>query len=894
MAYPKFNTTEWELLSTHLETIQTLSKEEQVAYLAQIKRDTPHLYDWVEKLAAADLEFGHVLDNAQQSLESVQLMTQVASLEGQTMGRYQLLEQIGEGGMGEVYLGRRVDDFEQKVAIKVFRYAFMNQQLLRRFEKEQRLLARLQHTSIANFIDAGLSTQGIPFLVMEYVNGEDLKRYAEEQNPSIETRIQWIVQLCEALQYLHTNLVVHRDIKPSNILVLPNGHIKVLDFGIAKVLEAVEDQSSDSQTKPFQYVLTPNYASPEQLWGKPVSVISDLYSVGVVMYELLTEQLPYLVTDKNISVLETIFSQQPQVPSETLLKKGKRGIKGIKDLDTIVLKTLSFDPNARYQSAALLADDLKRWLNQEPIAAKPQTWQYKASRFIARNKRLVIMATLLLITLLTSLAFTLWQSKQIQDESSKTSRVLAFLEQVLIGYDPTSPNPVVQDSTASRQLIQNSLMYLKTLPTEDTEVRLRVLNLLSGIAFSRSETSLADSLNQLAQKTSTQALPSPTAQADLWLQTAKISWLKQEFKEGLVAVDRGLALTQSQNIELQKLRRNLFNIKFLLFMELGNVEDAKESIVAANIITTSIFGAQSLEYALQSAQMAALASYNEDFASAVDALQKSIDIYKLHHQEDHYFMSSAYNNLSLALKKVGQKEAAIVALDKAIQISEKLFGAKHKEVVTCYINKASSLYEFGRLDEAVALLKKMIPLADHNGGETQQTVYYNLAFILQDQGHLEEAKQWALKALALRETIFPPDHADILRTRLLLGELYQESHQLVAAEQYFQQIIQVTQAKQPISSRYVRALLKIAWIRIEQNQLNAADKIILEVKEKLPKLESVTPMLKLDAEAIEAWHIYKKTNTNEAKSKFQTILQNLKQHPDKDIVMERMYTRLLQ
>lgn len=892
MNHPQLNTVTWELLSSHLEALQALPHEEQTAYLAKIKQESPDLHDLVKKLAAADLAYGHILDEAQQSLEGVQLMAQGSNLEGQTIGRYQLVKKIGEGGMGEVYLGQRIDDFQQKVAIKIFRYAFINPRLLQRFEKEQRLLARLQHPSIANFIDAGIGTQGIPFLVMEYVNGEELKAYAEKHNPSIETRIQWVIQLCEALQYLHTNLVVHRDIKPNNILVLANGQIKVLDFGIAKVLEAVEDQATETQTQPFQYVLTPNYASPEQLWGNPVSVVSDLYSVGVVLYELLVGKSPYQVTGKNLIALEAVFSQAPQTPSEALSKTERKGLPTIQDLDTIILKTLSFDPKERYQSAALLADDLQRWLNREPVTAKPQTWQYKTSRFIARNKRLVMMAVLLMVTLVAGLVLTLWQSHKAQEASSKTDRVLAFLEQVLVGYDPTSPNPVAQNSTSSRQLIQNSLRYLRVLPSEDTEVRIRILNLLSGIAFSRSETTLADSLNQLAQKTSAQALPSPTAQADLWLQTAKINWLKQEFKEGLVAVDRGLSLTESQSTDIQKLRRNLLNIKFLLSMELGRVEEGKASLEAANRITTSIFGTQSLEYALQSAQVAALASYQDDFITAVTALQKSIEIYKRHHQEDHFFVSSAYNNLSLALKKVGQKEAAIVALDKATQISEKLFGSNHKEVLICYTNKASTLYEFGRLEEAVLLLKKVMPLADLIGGELQQTVYYNLAFMLHDQGKIQEAKQWALKTLTLREAIFPPDHVDILRTKYVLGSLLVESNQLEEAELYFQQIIQATKDKQPVNTRYLRALVQLAWIRLEQNQPKAAEKYIAQVKKTQPT-EDTAPKVVLELQALEGVQLAQKGQRSEGKAMFKEALRKLTATEPKDLALERMLKKWL-
>lgn len=882
--YPKFDTTEWEVLSTHLENLQALNEAEKVTYLAQVKEESPHLYEWVQKLASVDAAYEAALDEALAPVEQNQFLTPLADLKGQQMGQYVLLEKIGEGGMGEVYLAQRTDDFEQKVAIKILRYAFLNPRLARRFEKEQHLLARLQHPSIANFIDAGLSANGIPFLVMEYVNGQDLRTYAASHRPTIATQIGWILQICEALQYLHTNLVVHRDLKPSNILVLPNERIKMLDFGIAKVLETANAPDEHTQTQPFQYVLTPNYASPEQLWGKPISALSDVYGLGVVLYELLTDQLPYQVAGKNLVELETVFKEPPPLPS---LIGEKSGIKLAKDLDTIVLKTLSFEPSQRYGSVAALAEDLQRWLKREPILAKPQTWSYRLSRFVARNRVLVLMAMLLFVTLSGSLAFTLWQAGKIKDESNKSGEVLAFLEQVLAGYDPFSPNPAPQDLKATQQLVQNSLAYLNDLPKTHPEVRIRIFNLLSGIAFSRSQTQLADSLNQIAQKEIKQTVSSTYLQVETFLHTAKINWLKQAFKEGIKAADQGLLLATSEAPEILKKRRELLNIKNMLHLELGALEAAKTALDEANSITEKVYNAQSLEYAQQLGQKAAIAGYEEEYKTAVVLLEKVIEIYRLNKKENHHFVSTAYNNLSLALKYLGKKEEALLALDQSIQISEKIFGTHHKEVITSQINKATTLYEFGQLEQSVALLKKILPFGEQIGGETLQSIYYNLAFILQDQGKLAEAEQWGKKALVSLTNVVSPDHPDVLRTESLLGEVLRESNRLLEAESYFQKVIQTTQEQQPPSPRYVRALLKVAWIRFDQNQTLAAEKLIAQVKEAMPKIQP-PPMLSLELEAIEAWALFKKGNRLAAKQQMETVYQKLQENADADIVLKRM------
>ena len=882
--YPKFNTTQWEVLSTHLENLQTLSGAEKTAYLKQVQEDAPDIYEWVHKLASLDTAHEVALDEALDRVEQTQVLALHADLKGQQMGQYVLLEKIGEGGMGEVYFGRRADDFEQKVAVKILRYAFLNSRLARRFEKEQHLLARLQHPSIASFIDAGVSANGIPFLVMEYVSGQDLNAYTAAQHPSVTTRIDWILQICDALQYLHTNMVVHRDVKPSNILVLPDARIKLLDFGIAKVLETTNAPAEQTQTQPFQYVLTPNYASPEQLWGKPVSALSDVYCLGVVLYELLTEQLPYQVAEKSLSELAELFNKKPILPSLLAEQKGQ---KIARDLDTIVLKALSFEPKARYQSVAALAEDLKRWLNREPILAKPQTWSYRFSRFVARNRVLVLMTTLLFITLLGSLVFSLRQSAKIQDESNKSGEVLAFLEQVLAGYNPFSPNTTPQDLAATRQLIQNSLDYLNELPHAHPEVRIRIFNLLSGIAFSRSETSLADSLNQIAQKETKQQTPGPYLQAETWLQTAKINWLKQSFQAGINAADQGLRFTTSDAAESLKQRRELLNIKNMLYMELGQVEVAKTALDEANTLTEKIYGTESLAFAQQLAQKAAIAAYQEDHKTAAALLEKTITIYKRNKKENHHFVASAYNNLSLALKHLGKPAEALVALEQSIIIAEKIFGAHHKEVITSQINKATTLYEFGQLEQAAALLKAVLPFSEQDGGENAQAIYYNLAFILQDQGKLAEAKQWGEKVLAIWTTLLPPDHPDILRTESLLGEVLRESNRLSEAEPYFQKIMQVTAHQQPPSPRYLRAALKLAWIRFDQNQTRAADQLIEQVKEAISKIQP-PPMLLLELEALEAWSLFRKGNVAAAKQQMEGVYQKLQENAGADMVMKRM------
>jgi len=394
-------------------------------------------------------------------------------------------------------------------------------------------------------------------------------------------------------------------------------------------------------------------------------------------------------------------------------------------------------------------------------------------------------------------------------------------------------------------------------------------------------------LNQIAQKEIKQINPNTYLQVETLLHTARTNWLKQTFKEGVKAADQGLLLATSDAPEILKKRRELLNVKNMLHIELGALAAAKAALDEASLLTEKIYSPKSLEYAHQLAQKAAIAGYEEDYKTAIGLLERAIEIYRLNKKGNHHFVAAAYNNLSLALKYLGKPMEAMVALDQSIQIDEKIFGPHHKEVITSQINKATTLYEFGQLEEAATLLKEILPFAEQIGGETLQSVYYNLAFMLQDQGKLAEAKQWGEKSLAMCEPLFPPDHPDILRTEFLLGEVLRESNRLPEAELYFQKMIQATQDQQPPSPRYVRALLKIAWIRFDQNQTQVADQLITKVKTAMPKIKP-PPMLPFELEAIEAWSLFKHGKRVEAKQKMEAVYQKLQDNADADVVLKRM------
>ncbi|MEO7660521.1 MAG: serine/threonine-protein kinase, partial [Pyrinomonadaceae bacterium] len=388
---------------------------------------------------------------------SIDLAANVAtngrSLAGKRFGNYKIVREIGRGGMGAVFLAERTDgEFDQQVALKIVRQTFVDAELGKRFRLERQILATLNHPHIARLLDGGVSEMGEPFLAMEYVDGEPLLEYAEDHNLKIEDRLTLFLKICSAVAYAHRSLVIHRDIKPSNILVNGEGDPKLLDFGLAKILD---DSSNDATQTAFR-AFTPAYASPEQISGKNITTASDVYSLGVVLYELLTGDRPFHFEDKSFEeILRTIEANEPPRPStaaslkpeieETNPKSKIQNPNSLRgDLDTIILKALRKESELRYGGVEQLAEDIGRHLNNLPIQARPQTFSYRASRFVRRNKIAMGATLVILLSLVTGLAVASWQAKiaradrdRAELSAAKARRISGFLEKLMLTANPS-------------------------------------------------------------------------------------------------------------------------------------------------------------------------------------------------------------------------------------------------------------------------------------------------------------------------------------------------------------------------------------------------------------------------------------------------------------------------
>ena len=400
---------------------------------------------------------------------------------GERIGAYELIREIGRGGMGAVYLARRADaEYNKEVAIKLLKRGTDTDEVLRRFRAEREILARLDHPNIARLLDGGTTQDGLPYFVMEHVVGARITDFCFANNLNVRERIELFLKVCNALQFAHQNLVVHRDIKPANILVTAEGEPKLLDFGIAKLLDPT-DAPIDITIAERQR-LTPAYASPEQVRGEPITTVSDVYALGALLYELLAGVGPHRFSQLHpppTELLRVIAEQEPTRPSAAApdAHQGSR-LRG--DLDRILLKALRKEPNERYRGVGTFAEDLRRYLDGLPVRARPATFGYQAGKFLRRNKSGVAIAAVLLIGGIAGTVMMLVSARNAELQARRAQRHFEDVRQLANSFLFEFHNAIatLPGATAARQLVINrALEYLDKLAREargDTALQLEL------------------------------------------------------------------------------------------------------------------------------------------------------------------------------------------------------------------------------------------------------------------------------------------------------------------------------------------------------------------------------------------------------------------------------------
>jgi serine/threonine protein kinase len=534
------------------------SPQDRESFLEERCAYNPKLRAEVESLLQAYERAESFMDRPAVHLAAETWVHASAFAPGEIIANYEIVSLIGKGGMGEVYL---VQDrqLRRRVALKLVRRGMDTEDVVRRFHHEQQLLASLNHPNIAQLYGAGVTPDGIPFFALEHVDGTRIDDYCREKDSSIQQRLELFTKVCAAVHYAHQHLVVHRDIKPSNILVTPEGEPKLLDFGIGKLLDAVTNAAPE-QTITLQRALTPEYASPEHVRGEPITTASDVYSLGVLLYELLTGAKPYKIDNRTpIEIARVITEREPTKPSAAINNqkseiRNQKSVRG--DLDNIVLMAMRKEPQRRYSSVAQFSADIRRHLEGLPVQARKDTFGYRSSKFIRRHRIGVATAVIVAAAIIGGLAVSIRQARVAQREKTKAEAVSNFLQEML---STASPGASVRgkDKVTVKEVLDKASRDLGSENlSSQPEVKAELLRVIGSCYFDLGQYDLAEqNLRSAAQlqsriygENALETLKTLIVLAGVWLDKGEIvkgdefyaktiPILRSEQKKGRISAD---------------------------------------------------------------------------------------------------------------------------------------------------------------------------------------------------------------------------------------------------------------------------------------------------------------------------------------------------------------------
>ncbi|MCX6599784.1 MAG: serine/threonine-protein kinase [Acidobacteria bacterium] len=757
-------TVNWARLRDLFDQAVALPTGQRAELLAGVPEESLRLQ--VESLLNADAGAEQLLDRALSGA------ARPAINAGDRFAQYEIVEPIGRGGMGEVFLARRSDDLNQRVAIKIASAGLATPEANRRFLAERRILASLDHPHIARFLDAGATPAGLPWVAMEYVDGQTLNEACAARQLGIAERVALFVKVCGAVQYAHGNLVVHRDIKPANILVGAAGEPKLLDFGIAKLLaEAGEEAQTRTQFRP----LTPQYASPEQVGGQPLTTATDVYSLGVVLYELLSGRLPYHAVPSQPGALErTIRETQPPSLSQAAQAAGqtrpyRKLLEG--DLEVIVRTAMQKDAARRYSSPAALAEDLNRWLKGFPIMARPDSWGYRTRKFVARNPAASALGAMALLLIVAFGVTATIQARRVAAERDTANQVTAFLVSIFESADRGKTNG---EAVNARQLLDRGAARVETELRGQPKAQAKLFGAIGEVY---QNLGLLEPARQVFEK---EVMLCRAACADDLLLASSLKRLGETYRQQ-AKYDPAIALAR-EALELSRRAgpadsqpvADSLNLVGLILNARGKPAEAEQPLREALAIKRRLYPVAGYEVAVTLQNLADNLSARGQYQAALPLLRESLEIRQRLYGDSDARSARAMHSLAMCLNSVGQLEDSEKWFRRAIGVYESLYGAEHPMTATMVNSLASVLHDGKRYDDAGSLYRRALAAQEKIQGPEGPGVAItlnNLASLHQDQGDLAGAEPLFRRSLAIRTKLYGPDSVQVARAKGNLGSL---------------------------------------------------------------------------------------------------------------------------
>ena len=755
---PSLSVERWDRIMELFAAATEQPPEEQEPFLREACGDDAALYRHVAGLLAMDSSDDSLLTTREGFWASV--VGETASLVGETVGPYRLEAELGRGGMGVVYRARR-DDVGTVVALKFLRDRFPLPSHLERFLQEQRIVGQLDHPGIARFLDAGITQDGTPFFAMEYVEGRPITEVCLDRTCPAPERIRLFLDVCDAVQYAHRNLVIHRDLKPSNVLVTDEGQVKLLDFGIAKLLAA----DDGDLTRTSDALLTPAYAAPEQVSGEAVSTVTDVYALGVLLYELLTGCRPIDVADASFSeVVDRILHREPALPSRA--SDPERGglppgpLRG--DLDLICRRALEKDPEDRFASVGALRDDLRRHLDDRPIEATTVPLGRRVQKFVRRNRDWFAAGVAALLVLATLIAVYTVQLQQERDlartEAAKAREVSAFVTDL---FEANMPVDVPTDTIRARTLLARGLAEVDAL-SDQPAVQAQMLAVIGDIYARLGRLEMADSL--LARSLALRRdLFGPEPHASVAATLVSLGYVRSD-RSMMEAAD---TLLREAVDQYDRLYRKPHPDRATAYQRLGShlaltgdYDDAQAVHESALAMRERLHGPDAPETAESRHALAAVFHYQGELDTAEDLYRKALRAITTR-QDGSIAEADVRSDLAALLTDRARYAEAEALHREALALRRTLLGDRHPETAVSLGNLGSAVQWQGRFTKAMPYLEEALSIREEVLGPMHVSVGTTLnqmAVVANALGRPADAVELYRRVLEIYESHYGDEH----------------------------------------------------------------------------------------------------------------------------------------
>ncbi|MGH9385603.1 MAG: tetratricopeptide repeat protein [Vicinamibacterales bacterium] len=798
-------------LAELLESALSLPSIDRSAFLARIRAE-----DSARAAELASLVDSH--DAAETWLDSLaadlsadaDLEVEAATARRTRVGPWRLLGLLGRGGMGAVYLAERADgQFQQQAALKLARAGFDDSHVIKRFMAERQIVAGLEHPHIARLIEGGVTDDGRPYFAMERVEGRPLVDECDRRRLSIDARLAMFLQLADAVQYSHRHLIVHRDLKPSNVLVTADGVVKLLDFGIAKLLDPNGGFDADG-TLTRDRVLTPAYAAPEQIAGGAITTATDVYALGVVLYELLSGRRPFEQGDRSTRELEEdVLSKEPERPGAAVAAMAPEEARPIAaarastpdrltrrlhgDLDLICLTALRKEPERRYRSAEQMVEDIRRHLRGLPIAAQTDTFRYRAGKFLRRHAIGVAMTAAAMLLLGTAAVALTIQSAIAARERDKAQQVASLLVDVFEVADPSEARGA---QVTAREVLDRGVTRIEKLANQP-DIQGDLLAVLGRVyrnlgLYERASTITARAADLIAGVSGPSATPATEVRSRL----GELQYLKGAYKEAEQTLRSVLAVQEQRNAEGAEVVATLNNLGKVL-QATGRPDEAEPVLRRALDVGQKVHGPQHVDVAEALSNLGAVMFVRGRLDAAEPYFRDALAIRRAVLGEDHPLVPASLNNLATLLSRKGDLTGAEATNREALVLASRVYGPDHPRVATISNNLGLTLFARGDaaaaegpLRDSLALRRKLLGPAHP---DTAQSLA-NLGLVVQTLGRNDESRPLYEEALAIRRKALGPRHPLVAQTLNNLGLLSAAIGDLMTAERSYRDALAILRA----------------------------------------------------------------------------------------------------